>query len=129
MKFQALLLFPSCNSRPVLLHKCIFQIQNAQFVFICGCPTQLVETLWFHLQAHLFKYGVDSVHFAVNHITLLLPPVHFLNDAPELRRVRHAANGASGDLPVVSDRCLHDGLQYGEPYRRKGQKREHDPED
>lgn len=129
MEFQALLLFTSCNSRPVLLHKHIFQTQNAQFVFMCGCPTQLPEALWLHLQAHLFKYGVDPVHLAVNHIALLLPPVHLLNDAPELRRVSRAANGASGDLPVVSYRCLHDGLQYREPYRRIGQKRECDPQD
>lgn len=62
--------------------------------------------------AYLFKYGVDPVHLAVNHIALLLPPVHLFNDAPELRCIRCAANGTSGDLPVVSHRCLHDGLQY-----------------
>lgn len=82
-----------------------------------------------HLQAHLFKYGVDAIHLAVDHVALLLPPVHLLNDAPELRGVRRAADGASGDLPVVSYRCLHDGLQDGEPCRRQEPKSERDPED
>lgn len=82
-----------------------------------------------HLQAHLFKYGVDAIHLAVDHVALLLPPVHLLNDAPELRGVRRAADGASGDLPVVSYRCLHDGLQDGETCRRQEPKSERDPGD
>lgn len=89
-----------------------------------ACPQVSPSRPRLHLQAHLFEYGVDPIHLAVDHVALLLTPVHLLDDAPELGGVRRAADGASGDLPVVSYRRLHDGLQYGEPYGRQEPKRE-----
>lgn len=85
----------------------------------CGC------------EAHLFQYGVDPVHLAVDHVALLLPPVHLLDDALELGGVCRAANRASGHLPVVRHRRLHDGLQYGETWTKgeRERERESDPED
>lgn len=80
-------------------------------------------------EPHLFQYGVDPSHLAVNHKALLLPPVHLLNDALELCRVCCAANRAGGHLPVVSHRCLHDGLQYGETWKEADVQRESYPED
>lgn len=70
--------------------------------------------------SYLFQYGVDPVHFTVDHVALLLPPVHLLDDALELGRVGRAAHRAGGHLPVVCHRCLHDGLQDGETWERRG---------
>lgn len=69
-------------------------------------------------EAHLFQYGVNPVHLTVDDVTLLLSSVHLLDDAFELCCVGGAANRAGGHLPVVGHCCLHDGLQYGETWKK-----------
>ncbi len=62
---------------------------------------------------YLLQDDIDSVHFTVDEVALLLSPVHFLNDAPELLGVRDAAHRPRCNLPVVCHRSLHNGLKNG----------------
>ncbi len=66
---------------------------------------------------YLLQDDIDSVHFTVDEVALLLSPVHFLNDAPELLGVRDAAHRPRCNLPVVCHRSLHNGLKNGKSWQ------------